>query len=54
MVRAAIYNAIIAGYKLGLRSFAFPALNTGNGGNLNNYDSANSIILGFGDATEKN
>ena len=53
MVRAAIYNAIIAGYKLGLRSFAFPALNTGNGGNLNNYTSANSIILGFGDATEK-
>ncbi|MBR1544544.1 MAG: macro domain-containing protein [Alphaproteobacteria bacterium] len=53
MVRAAIYNAIMAGYKLGLRSFSLPALNTGNGGSLSNYDSANSIILGFGDATEK-
>ena len=50
MVYTAVYNAIMEGRKLGLKSFAFPALNTGMGGGLNLKTSASSILLGFKNA----
>ena len=53
MVHTAVYNAIMEGRKLGLKSFAFPTLNTGIGGGLDFKTSASSIFHGFASALNK-
>lgn len=50
MVSGAVYNSIVEGYKRGIKSFSFPALNTGMGGRLNFSESAYAMIKGIEDA----
>lgn len=50
MVSGAVYNSIVEGYKRGIKSFSFPALNTVMGGRLNFSESAYAMIKGIEDA----